>query len=198
MSEADRLKWDGRYASDAYRMGDGPKAFLRLLQREGLLPRPGGRALDLAAGEGQTAVFLAQQGFEVDAWDVSPVGLRKADRLAHTAGCGARVHTRAVDLEHLTRADVASPLGRAHYDLVTCVHYKQADLAPAIVEALKPGGRVAIEILGVANLEAHTHPSRRFLVTDDEVAGWFAELRPVWQQTGWEEGRYVVRYAGER
>lgn len=47
--------------------------------------RPGARALDLGCGPGRNAVWLAQQGYQVDAIDLSPAALewgRIAGRLA--------------------------------------------------------------------------------------------------------------------
>jgi 2-polyprenyl-3-methyl-5-hydroxy-6-metoxy-1,4-benzoquinol methylase len=46
-----------------------------LAENEHLLPPGGGRALDLACGLGGNAVFLARRGFEVDAVDISEVGI---------------------------------------------------------------------------------------------------------------------------
>lgn len=39
--------------------------------------------IELAAGEGRNSVWLAQQGFEVTAFDLSDVGMQKAQELAH-------------------------------------------------------------------------------------------------------------------
>lgn len=46
---------------------------------------PPGTVLDLGAGEGRNAVWLAQQGWRVTAVDFSDVGLAKADQLAAAA-----------------------------------------------------------------------------------------------------------------
>ena len=73
MSERDREKWDGRYSEPGYRMGNGPKAYLRAV--ESFLPTSG-TALDLACGEGQTLAFLADRGLSVTGVDISSVGLR--------------------------------------------------------------------------------------------------------------------------
>jgi tellurite methyltransferase len=40
----------------------------------------GARVLDLGCGEGQNAVFLAQRGCEVEAWDISEAALANAER----------------------------------------------------------------------------------------------------------------------
>lgn len=42
--------------------------------------------IDIGAGEGRDAVFFAKQGWDVFAMDVSPNGLKKAERLAESRG----------------------------------------------------------------------------------------------------------------
>ena len=46
--------------------------------------------MDIAAGEGRNAVCLALHGCDVDAVDVSPVGLKKARMLAREMGVRIR------------------------------------------------------------------------------------------------------------
>ena len=41
-----------------------------------------GKVLDVGCGEGQNAIFLAQNGFTVDAFDSSPAGIDKLQRIA--------------------------------------------------------------------------------------------------------------------
>ena len=67
-----------------------------------VLPR--GRALDLAAGCGWHAVYLAQHGCRVDALDISWVGLSKLAVQARAQGLPVR--TAVVDLD-----DVLLPWG---------------------------------------------------------------------------------------
>ncbi|NIR32783.1 MAG: class I SAM-dependent methyltransferase [Gammaproteobacteria bacterium] len=74
----DREGWDRRYAEKAFVWSVGPNQFVAA-ETEGLRP---GRALDLAAGEGRNAVWLAEHGWRVTAVDFSEVGLEKAKRLA--------------------------------------------------------------------------------------------------------------------
>jgi 2-polyprenyl-3-methyl-5-hydroxy-6-metoxy-1,4-benzoquinol methylase len=41
-----------------------------------------GKALSIADGEGRNSVWLASQGFVVDAFDFSPIAIEKAKKLA--------------------------------------------------------------------------------------------------------------------
>jgi len=122
MSEDDRRRWDARYAAPDYLMGDGPKALLRELERA--LPTEGA-ALDVAAGEGQAAVWLARRGLVVDAVDISARGLAKARALAGAAGVSERVRC----LEHDLDLGLPAALAPA-YTLVTCLHFRPRALLP--------------------------------------------------------------------
>ena len=85
--------WDARFSTEDYIFGTAPNAWLA--QHGDLLPA-GGRVLAVADGEGRNSVWLAQQGMQVDAFDISPVGVAKANKLAQQANvavnyqvCGA-------------------------------------------------------------------------------------------------------------
>ena len=78
-----RAFWDQRYAAPEYIFGTEPNRFL-MSQHERF--RPGMRTLDIACGEGRNAVWLAEQGCDVVAIDISPLALEKARRLATERG----------------------------------------------------------------------------------------------------------------
>ena len=64
-----------------------PDESLVAWHRDGLVaPRPGARALDLGCGPGRNAVWLAQQGYAVDAVDLSPAALEWGRERAERAG----------------------------------------------------------------------------------------------------------------
>ena len=73
MSNQDRIKWDQRYAEDSYHKNN-PVTLV-----EDWIPKlAAGRALDVACGAGRNSIFLAQAGYQVDAIDISPEGLKQA------------------------------------------------------------------------------------------------------------------------
>ncbi|MDA8098817.1 MAG: class I SAM-dependent methyltransferase [Nitrospiraceae bacterium] len=86
--------WDQRYDTEEYVYGIEPNRFLASMADK----IPKGRVLCLAEGEGRNAVFLAKQGCRVLAVDSSPVGLKKAEKLA--ASQGVSIETQVVDLAH--------------------------------------------------------------------------------------------------
>ena len=77
----DAATWDARYADTELVWSRGPNRFV-VEEVEGLAP---GRALDLAGGEGRNAVWLAQQGWDVELVEFSQVALDKAAMLAEAA-----------------------------------------------------------------------------------------------------------------
>ncbi len=70
--------WDERYAAAELVWSAEPNQFVAA--ELGALPP--GRALDLAAGEGRNAIWLARRGWTVTASDFSQVALDKGARLA--------------------------------------------------------------------------------------------------------------------
>ena len=86
--------WNQRYGGEAYFFGREPNDYLRA---KAALLRPGGRVLCVADGEGRNSVWLARQGFEVQAFDVADVAVVKARRLAADAGVAVDHHVAGFD-----------------------------------------------------------------------------------------------------
>lgn len=176
MSDADREKWDARYAKQA--PGDRlPPRWLDALDAE--LPRAG-RSLDVAAGAGRVALWAARRGLDAVAVDVSPVGLALAERAARAEGLTLTVVAR--DLE------VDPRLPEGPFALVSCFHYEQPSLWRPMIDALGPRGVLVAEIATVRNLERHGHPSRRYLVEPSELLGRVRDRELVYYREGWLDG----------
>jgi tellurite methyltransferase len=128
----DQKRWDRKYKAMKFLQGKKPNAFLK--KHLHFLPR--GNALDLACGDGTNAVFLAEQGFRVEAVDISPVGLRMARRRAREKA--VKVRFRQADLNSF-------PLRPNFYDLITVFYFLNRRLIPRIKRALKEGGMIVYE-----------------------------------------------------
>lgn len=140
MSFADAAKtWNERYSREDFLFGEAPNDFLAANRAR--LP-PGGRALSVADGEGRNSVWLARQGLEVDAFDISAVAVGKARRLA--ARHGVAVRHAVADILRFAWPD-------AGYDLIAAIFIQFA--APAerqlifrgMVGALRPGGLLILQ-----------------------------------------------------
>jgi 2-polyprenyl-3-methyl-5-hydroxy-6-metoxy-1,4-benzoquinol methylase len=130
--KTDKKRWDKRFGQKEFALGKEPNPFLKKNIR--LLPK--GKALDIAAGEGRNAVFLAQQGFEVDAVDISEKGLKKAQKLARKKG--VKINTSLIDLDQYL-------IGKEQYDLIADFYFLKRRLIPRIKKGLKKGGKVIFE-----------------------------------------------------
>jgi SAM-dependent methyltransferase len=94
-----------------------------------------GRALDLAAGEGRNAIWLAEKGWEVTGVDFSAVGLAKARRIAESRG--VTVDWVAADVLDYT------PAGKFELVLIAYLQLPMRELATVLrhaCAALAPGG----------------------------------------------------------
>lgn len=128
--------WDRRYG-DEPRWSGNPNGTL-VEEVTGLAP---GRALDVGAGEGGDALFLAEQGWEVTATDVSNRALERAD---------AEARRRGLDITfEVADANAFAPFAPRAYDLVTAFYAsipRSADdrAARNLLAAVRPGGTLLV------------------------------------------------------
>ncbi|MCB0188618.1 MAG: class I SAM-dependent methyltransferase [Caldilineaceae bacterium] len=99
-----------------------------------------GRALDISAGQGRNALFLAQAGWDVTAVDVSEVGLQVAARNAQEAG--VQLRTACQNWQEFD-------YGTNCWDLLvltyTSVPLTQAEMVARLTNALSPNGMLVVE-----------------------------------------------------
>jgi cyclopropane fatty-acyl-phospholipid synthase-like methyltransferase len=131
--------WDKRFEVDDYIFGTEPNTWLA--GHAGLLT-PGMRVLAVADGEGRNSVWMAQRGMQVDAYDISPVGVAKAKKLAADAGVAVNFHVNSVE-------DWPWQVGQ--YDAVVAIFVQFADPATRATlfkhmkSALKPDGLILLQ-----------------------------------------------------
>ncbi len=127
-----------------------------------------GRALDLAMGEGRNAVYLAEQGFTVDAVDISEKGVRKGTELARSRGVS--INGIVADLDHYR-----IPPNR--YDLICCFFFLARPLFTAIKEGLRPGGALIYQSVTVEELKINPTFPRAWCLEQNELIHAFKDLR---------------------
>jgi SAM-dependent methyltransferase len=131
--------WNQRFDTDDFIFGTGPNDWLR--EHAGVW-QPGQRVLCVADGEGRNSVWLAQQGLQVDAYDIAEAGVAKARRLA--AQHGVSVNYSVADCD-------AYDHGQARYDGVAAIFVQFADppmrarLFGHIARCLKRGGTLVLQ-----------------------------------------------------
>ncbi len=146
-----RLQWDLPYRVSGLATWDTgrPSSQLKRLVDSGTL-KPC-RTIELGCGTGNDAVYLAQQGFDVTAVDISPTALSLAQQKAHAAGVRARWQL----------ADVLRPPADGTFDLVYdrgCYHtvrrHHAKEYVAAVARLSRPGGRILI-LAGNANADSY-------------------------------------------
>jgi SAM-dependent methyltransferase len=143
----DATDWDERYRERPLVWSATPNLFV---ERE-LAATPPGRALDLAAGEGRNAIWLATQGWDVEAVEFSPVAIEKGRELAAAAGTSVT----------WTLADLLDEPALAPADLVLVAYLQlpAAELRTALrhaAAAVAPGGELLLVGHALRNLTEGT------------------------------------------
>jgi SAM-dependent methyltransferase len=133
---AQAADWDHRYGSD--RMWSGNPNGTLVNEVSGLAP---GRALDVGAGEGGDALWLAEQGWTVTASDISQRALDRVDAEARRRGL--RVECHHADANALDAFETAA------FDLVSA-QYASIPRTPDgrgvrnVLNAVAPGGTLLV------------------------------------------------------
>ena len=171
--KSDQTRWDERFKEEEYAFGKKANPFLK----RHILTLRKGKALDLAAGEGRNAVLLARHGFDVDAVDISEMGLRKAQRL--TKEMGVKIHTLLADLD-------TYQIQKEQYDLITNFYFLNRSLVPKIKRGLKKGGMVIFETYLLEHRKLHTGGPKdpRYFLRPNELLQLFKEFRILFYREG--------------
>lgn len=164
MSEADKSKWERRYAEGGYLARTHPT---RLLD-EWLERLPRGRALDLACGAGRNALHLARAGYQVDAMDISSVALDRA--AAKASELGLSVNWINVDLDD-------AELSPESYDLVVVARYVNRALTESLMGCMRDGGYLLYEQHLRTYRQVDGPRSQSFRLAPNELLHMFSSLR---------------------
>lgn len=108
-------RYDGAYAQKEYYWGISPSKYaIELLQI--MPPEKPLKLLDIGCGEGRNAVFFARNGYDVTAFDLSPLGVEKTKELAQKTGVELEVFEANVLEYRLDRNyDILFATGILHY-----------------------------------------------------------------------------------
>lgn len=168
----DSSDWDTRYANTPGLVWSAEPNRFVVESVTGLTP---GSALDLAAGEGRNAVWLAEQGWRVTAVDFSPVAVERGRELA--AARGVPVEWRVADVTAYRPVP-------GSYDLVllSYLHLPAVELVRVLAaarSALRPGGTIVVVGHDRANLDGGTGGPQdpAILLTPEAVVDGLAGLR---------------------
>jgi tellurite methyltransferase len=166
-----REKWNERY-----RAATGKRQASRVLS-ENLHLLPGaGRALDLACGLGGNALLLAEQGLEVDAWDIADVAVAALQSVATKRQLPVRAQVRDVE---------ASPPGPGTFDVIVVSHFLERGIIPDLIQALRPGGLIYYQTFTRQRVSDRGPQREEFRLDEQELLQLFSGLQVLFYR---EEG----------
>lgn len=176
---SDRLRWNERYRR---REPFFEPADLLVEQVHRLAGD--GRALDLACGTGGNAFFLAQQGYRVDAVDLSEVGLRMAQ---------AEARRRGVSINWIQASARHLPLAGPAYDCIVVFRFLIRSVLPGLSCLLKPGGWLIYATYNVRRLHARPDFNPDYLLQIGELPTYFEDLELILAQERDDVSTFVGR-----
>lgn len=133
--------WEQTYRSHPGMYGDLPSE-AAVYAADAFRAAGVGDVLELGAGHGRDALYLARSGFHVTATDFSQVGLTQLRTAAESAGLGTRVRT----IEHDARDPIPLPynaIDAVYAHMLLCMNLSTdriLALSAEIRRVLRPGG----------------------------------------------------------
>jgi tellurite methyltransferase len=164
VSDPTREKWDKIYSRSREQ---AVPAMAVVRENLHLLPS-GGRGLELACGLAANSFVLAEAGFSMDAWDISPVAIEMVNRRASETGLPVHGEVRDV---------VNHPPENCHYDLVVVSHFLDRSIIPAIIDCLKPEALVFYQTFTQTHVSEGGPGNMEFRLADNELLSLFAGFK---------------------
>jgi len=159
-----QLKWDEIYRHKA---DTDPMPASMLSQYSHLLPQHG-LALDLACGLGGNTFFLAEQGLQVDAWDISSVAIERI-----------KSKTEARNIQALSIDICDAPFPKNHYDVIAVSRFLERQIIPQLIDALKVGGLIFYQTFTLDKAQSGGPSNPKFLLQKAELLSLFSSLSPI-------------------
>lgn len=117
-----RTQYEKCYDSDKYYWGTEPASFLKDLIDAAGKKTTEIKVLDIGCGEGKDAVYMAEQGCDVTAFDITEAGIRKAKLLAEKRGVGIRAFVADINnFDVDDKFDIIYSTGTLQYLFDDCI-----------------------------------------------------------------------------
>lgn len=135
MSLQDKQKWDAKYLKKSQLLK--PRDASENLQ-DATQHCKGKNALDLACGAGRNSIYLAKQGFSVDATDIAKIAIDALNDDAKKNNLSAKINTNLIDLD-------TYEIQHNKYDLIVMANFLNRELIKKAQIALKKDGILFVE-----------------------------------------------------
>jgi len=165
MSLKDKEKWDVKY----------------LKKSQLLIPRDAsihlqnfidkinkGKALDLACGTGRNTLYLAQNGFEIDAQDIAQIALDTLDKQLKAEKLSHLVNIKLVDLDNFVVKEDS-------YNLILMCNFLNRELIEKAKQSLNKDGIFIVETYMVDEKNEKENSDKINLLDKDELKKIFAD-----------------------
>lgn len=161
MSIEDRKKWNKKYESTPELLEQRePSIKLKKLINK----TEGKKALDVACGGGKNSIFLAKNGFFIDALDISELALKSINNKGFE-----NINTIQIDLEE------ELDLVKEHYDLIVQTNFLDRNIIPELIDSLKPMGIFFIETYMHHEINEKKPSNKSFLLEKNELKEFFQD-----------------------
>lgn len=138
-----RTQYEKCYEGDGYYWGLEPAAFLDELIETASKKPSELKVLDIGCGEGKDAVYMAELGCEVTAFDITESGIRKTKHLAEKKG--VKIHAFVADINDFSiddQFDIIYSTGTVQYLFDDCIE----PFFKKVKEMVKVGGHVYFNV----------------------------------------------------
>jgi SAM-dependent methyltransferase len=194
--------WDERYSSEEYVYGTEPNQFFKEQMQK---INPAGRLLLPGEGEGRNAVFAAQLGWEVDAFDQSIAAKQKALNLASVKN--VRINYTNIDLAKFKpQKEFYECAGLIFVHLTNDI---RNEFYQKIIYSLKQNGKLILELFSKDQLGKNSGGPQNpdMLSSTEEIKNEFKDLKSILlkeENVYLNEGKNhsgeasVIRFVGEK
>ena len=169
-----------------YEGGSEPADFL--VESIGLIPV--GRVLDVAAGNGRNALYLAGRGYTVEGIDRSEEAVAEALTAAREAG--VRIDMRVADLE------AGHHIRKGAYDVIICFNYLQRSLVPQMKDGIRPRGMMVYETFTVDQAQFGRPHNPDYLLKHNELLEMFRDFRCLRYREGIIGGKAIASILAQK
>ena len=165
MSQQDQKKWDEKYRkkSELLKPREASVNIKKFVERSA-----GAKALDLACGAGRNTIYLAKQGYEVDALDIAAVALEALAVEADREEVHGLVNAQLSDLDTFVPA-------LETYELIIMMNFLDRELIERAKKGLKRERLFIVETYMDDLINEKKDSNMEFLLKKEELKTLFGE-----------------------
>ena len=165
MSINDKQKWDEKYIKKSQLLNQR-EASINIQKH--IRECSGKKALDLACGAGKNTLYLAKEGFNVDAIDIAKIALDTLDQYAIKNSTQDLINTILMDLDEFEpKADI--------YDLVIMANFLDRVMIKKAKKSLKINGIFIVETYMIDDNNEKINSDEKNLLYAEELKDIFSD-----------------------